>query len=154
MIDRARENARKAGYGNVEFRLGEIEHLPVEDESVDVILSNCVINLSTDKEAVYREAFRVLKPGGRLAISDIVLRKPLPPHLRDDLQLYAGCVGGAIEQEAIADILRRAGFADASVRPRENGAATVSGWAPGERLEDYIYPAYITGTKPADGRYT
>jgi arsenite methyltransferase len=95
MVAKARENAREAGYDNVEFRLGEIEHLPVADANVDVIISNCVINLSPDKPRVCREAFRVLRSGGRLAISDIVTTAPLPDEVRNDLAFYAGCIAGA-----------------------------------------------------------
>ncbi len=95
MLDRARENARKGSYNNVEFRLGEIENLPVSNDSVDVIISNCVINLAPDKPRVFGEAFRVLKPGGRLMVSDIVLTKPLPAALKNSIEAYVGCVAGA-----------------------------------------------------------
>jgi arsenite methyltransferase len=123
MISRARNAAAKSGLGNVEFRLGEIEHLPMADESADVILSNCVINLSPDKPAVFREAHRVLRPGGRLAISDMVATAPLPEALRDDPQAYTGCVGGAATIAELDTMLRDAGFVDVVIAPRSEGPA-------------------------------
>ena len=110
MLERARENARKDGFDNVEFRMGEVEHLPVEDASVDVIISNCVINLSPDKEQVFREAFRVLRPGGRLYISDIVLLKPLPEAILKSAGAYVGCISGAILKEDYLSQVGEAGF--------------------------------------------
>jgi SAM-dependent methyltransferase len=110
MIDRARENARKNGYGNVEFRLGEIENLPLADGSVEVIISNCVINLSTDKARVFREAFRVLKPGGRMMVSDLALKKPLPRVIRESVEVYVACIAGALVREDYLDAIRKAGF--------------------------------------------
>jgi len=110
MIHRARENARKTQYDNVEFRLGEIEHLPVEDNSVDVITSNCVINLSPDKEAVFKEAYRVLKPGGRIMISDIVLLKVLPAAVLNSIEAYVSCVSGALLKDEYLRIVRDTGF--------------------------------------------
>ncbi|NLX49968.1 MAG: arsenite methyltransferase [Methanospirillum sp.] len=110
MLSRARENARAGGYANVEFRLGEIEHLPVADGSVDVIVSNCVINLAPDKARVFREAFRVLKPGGRLMISDTVLLRPLPDGVRQSVGAYVGCLSGAIGRQDYLDLVRDAGF--------------------------------------------
>jgi SAM-dependent methyltransferase len=118
MLARARTNAEKSGVRNVEFRLGEIEHLPVADGSIDVILSNCVVNLSPDKPAVFREAFRVLKPGGRLAISDMVATGPLPAEVRKDLDSYTGCIGGAAEVSHIEKMLSEAGFVDVRVAPK------------------------------------
>ncbi|MFH1086982.1 MAG: arsenite methyltransferase [Chloroflexota bacterium] len=115
MLDRARQNARRGGYGNVEFRLGEIEHLPVPDGSVDVIISNCVINLSTDKGQVFREAFRVLKPGGRLMVSDMVLLKPLPKTVKDSIEAYVGCISGAMLKDDYLQAIRSAGFQKPSV---------------------------------------
>ncbi len=112
MIDKARANAAKGGYQNVEFRLGEIEHLPVADGSVDVIMSNCVINLAPDKRAVLKEAYRVLKPGGRVAISDLALRKELPEKLRSSIEAYVGCIGGAILIDEYKEAVRNAGFKD------------------------------------------
>ncbi len=110
MIDRARENAKKAGIENVEFRLGEIEHLPVADNSVDVITSNCVINLSPDKKAVFKDAYRVLKPGGRLMISDIVLLKELPEAVLQSVEAYVGCVSGAMLKDEYLNIVEEVGF--------------------------------------------
>jgi len=115
MLEKAKNNARKNGYDNVEFRKGDIEDLPVGDEEVDTVISNCVINLAPDKEKVFREAFRVLKPGGRLMVSDIVLVKPLPEELENDEELLVSCVGGAILKEEYLDLLREAGFSDIKI---------------------------------------
>lgn len=116
MIERARENARKDGIENVEFRLGDIERLPVGDGSVDVIISNCVINLAPDKGLVFSEAFRVLKPGGRLMVSDIVLTRPLPDALKNSVAAYIGCVAGAALKEDYLAAMRQAGFEDVTVQ--------------------------------------
>jgi len=110
MIQLARENAQKIGASNVEFRLGEMEHMPVEDNSVDVIISNCVSNLSPDKDAVFREALRVLKPGGRLCISDIVLLGELPKEIKESLEQWAGCIAGALSEKIYLDKICAAGF--------------------------------------------
>lgn len=110
MLDKARENARKGGYKNVEFRLGEIENLPAADNSADVIISNCVINLSNDKPRVFAEAFRVLKPGGRLMVSDIVVLKELPEHIRESIDAYIGCVAGASTKAEYIKAIKTAGF--------------------------------------------
>ncbi|MBU0508936.1 arsenite methyltransferase [bacterium] len=110
MIEKARENARTGAFSNVEFRLGEIEHLPVADSTVDVIISNCVINLSPDKPQVFREAFRVLKPGGRLVVSDLVLTKPISADLRESVEAYVGCVAGALMKDDYLAAIREAGF--------------------------------------------
>ncbi|MBS7287659.1 MAG: arsenite methyltransferase [Candidatus Freyarchaeota archaeon] len=115
MLEKARENARRGGFGNVEFRLGEIESLPVEDCSVDVIISNCVINLSPYKERVFREAFRVLKPGGRLVISDTVLLKELPENVKRRVDAYIGCIAGALEKQEYLETIKKAGFQDVRV---------------------------------------
>jgi SAM-dependent methyltransferase len=117
MIDRARANKQKLGADNVEFRLGEIEHLPVADNSVDVVISNCVINLSPDKPQVFREAFRVLKPGGRLAVSDIVTDGPLPDIIKENLTAWAGCVAGALDQAEYIDAISAAGFGRVELTP-------------------------------------
>ena len=111
MIQLARENAKKMGVSNVEFRLGEMEHMPVSDNSVNTIISNCVINLSPDKDAVFREAFRVLKPGGKFCVSDIVLLEELPRPVQESLEQWAGCVAGALKQDAYLDKIKAAGFA-------------------------------------------
>jgi len=110
MIEKARENAKKGNYGNVEFRLGEIENLPVADNSVDVLISNCVINLSTDKRRVFMEAFRVVKPGGRLIISDIVLLKELPDFIKNSVEAYIGCLSGAMLKDEYIKVVKDAGF--------------------------------------------
>ncbi|NGM68076.1 arsenite methyltransferase [Natronolimnobius sp. AArcel1] len=138
MIDRARENARESEFDHVEFRLGEIEHLPVADETIDVILSNCVVNLSSAKPQVFREAFRVLRPGGKLAISDLVATEPLPPAVRDDPEKIDACVGGAATIDELERWLAAAGFVDGSI--------TVEG----EWTEDLpIVSARIDAKKPA-----
>jgi SAM-dependent methyltransferase len=110
MLDRARENARRNGSANVEFRLGEIENLPVADGTVDVIISNCVINLSTDKPRVFREAFRVLKPGGRVMVSDLALLKPLPGAIKASIDAYVACIAGALVKDDYLRAVREAGF--------------------------------------------
>jgi arsenite methyltransferase len=115
MLDRARENALKGGYANTEFRLGEIENLPVADNHVDVIISNCVINLSPDKGRVFREAFRVLKPGGRLMVSDMVLLKELPDAIKNSVAAYIGCLAGAITKGEYLKAIREAGFRETRV---------------------------------------
>ena len=115
MVARARDNAAKGGYQNVEFRLGEIEKLPVEDSSVDVIISNCVINLVPNKEKAFREAFRTLRPGGRLMVSDIVLLKKLPDFVKESIEAYVGCVAGAAMKETYLNAIRSAGFQDVTV---------------------------------------
>jgi len=148
MIRKARANARTGGYANVEFRLGEIEHLPVADRSVDAIISNCVINLSPDKPAVFRDAFRVLKPGGRLAIADIVATAAIPEDARKDLALISGCVGGAAPIDEIETYLREAGFRDIRIQPKDSSREFIREWAPGRRAEDYVISATIEAVKP------
>lgn len=115
MLDKARQNARKGGYTNVDFRLGEIENLPVADGTADIIISNCVINLSPDKKRVFQEAFRILKSGGRLMVSDIVLLQPLPSALRDSIEAYIGCVSGADMKEDYLNAIRMTGFQDVRI---------------------------------------
>ena len=117
MIEKARANKAKLGAENVEFRLGEIEHLPVADETVDVVISNCVINLSPDKPQVFREAYRALKPGGKLAVSDIVTDGPLPEVIKNDLSAWAGCVAGALEVKDYIEAIEAAGFVDVELTP-------------------------------------
>ena len=115
MLRRARENASAGGYANVEFRLGEIESLPVADASVDLIISNCVINLSPDKPRVFAEALRVLKPGGRIVVSDLMLTRPLPDEVRHSIAAYVGCVAGAPLRDEYLALMRDAGFTDATI---------------------------------------
>ncbi len=115
MVEKARENAQMSNYANVEFRLGEIENIPAADNSVDVIISNCVINLSPDKKKVFREAFRVLKPGGRLMVSDIVLLKELPDFIRNSIAAYVGCISGAMLKEEYTEAIREAGFHEVKI---------------------------------------
>ncbi|HOW42345.1 MAG TPA: arsenite methyltransferase [Candidatus Omnitrophota bacterium] len=115
MIEKARRNARKSDYANVEFRLGEIERLPVDSASVDAIISNCVINLSPDKESVFKEAYRVLKPGGRLMVSDLVLTGKLPALIKDSVEAYVGCLAGAAMKEEYLGFIEKAGFKDIKV---------------------------------------
>ena len=146
MIAKARGNVLKTDLQNVEFRLGEIEHLPIADGSVDVIMSNCVINLSTDKPAVFREAFRVLAPGGRVAVSDIVALREIPDEVRNDLEAYAGCVSGAALVPEIEAMLAEAGFRDVHVELKTNSASLVEGWSPG--AETLVASALIRAVKP------
>lgn len=147
MISLARENAAKANFEQVEFRLGEIEHLPIADQSVDVIISNCVINLSPEKQQVYDEAFRVLKPGGRIAISDTVAIAPIPDHLLADLELYSACVTGASTVDEIKEILENAGFSDIRIRPNDESRSFIKDWSSGETLADYVLSATIEAVK-------
>lgn len=147
MVRKARDNAVKGGFRNVEFRLGEIEHIPVADKSVDVIISNCVINLSPDKQQVFADAFRVLKPGGRLAISDIVATAPLPDPVKDDLEQYTGCVAGAALIDDLVSMLEAAGFSDVRITSREESRAFIREWTPGGTIEDYIVSAAIEAVR-------
>lgn len=149
MIENARQNAAKAGVKNVEFRLGEIEHLPVPDGSIDVIISNCVVNLSPDKPDVFNDAFRVLKPGGRLAISDIVAIQPLPQEIRENLELISGCVGGASPIEDLKQMLQTVGFIDIDIEPLNRSRKVIGEWFPGQNIGDYIASATIKARKPA-----
>ncbi|MHA2197384.1 MAG: methyltransferase domain-containing protein, partial [Promethearchaeota archaeon] len=115
MIDRARENKKKGAYEHLEFRLGEIENLPIADDTADLIISNCVINLSPNKGRVFNEAYRVLKPGGRMMISDIVLLRELPDFVKENMQAYAGCISGAVLKDQYLSLIREAGFHDIEV---------------------------------------
>ena len=147
MVGKARQNAVKLGAKNVEFRLGEIEHLPVADASVDVIISNCVINLSPQKINVFREAFRVLKPGGRLAILDVVALQTLPEEIKNDLSLISGCVGGTEKIDDIAGMLQEAGFSDINIQPKAESRQFIQEWFPGRNLEDSVASATIEAKK-------
>jgi SAM-dependent methyltransferase len=148
MLNKARKNAVKLGATNVEFRLGELEHLPVADNTADVILSNCVINLVPSKPQVFREAFRVLKPGGRLAISDVVNTKPLTLDLATDRALVCGCVAGAAPVVEIESWLQAAGFRDVRVMVKPESRDMVASWAPGRGIEDFVASASIEAHKP------
>lgn len=149
MISKARTNADKGGYRNVEFRLGEIENLPAADNSIDVIISNCVINLSPDKPRVFAEAFRVLKPGGRLAISDVVAFAELPDEIRQDMALLTGCMAGASLISAVEEMLSSAGFQQIRIEPKDESKSFIRDWAPGTAVTDYVVSATIEATKPA-----
>lgn len=149
MLARARDNARKLGFANVEFRLGEIEHLPLADASVDVILSNCVVNLSPDKPQVFREAFRVLRQGGRLQLSDTVALRPLPAEIVEDEHMVCGCMGGAALVSDLEAWLHAAGFGEVSITVKEDSRAVIADWAPGTGIEDYVASADITAVKRA-----
>ena len=148
MLHKARANARQLGAANVEFRLGEIEHLPIADNTADAIISNCVVNLAPDKAQVFREAFRVLKPGGRLAIADVVNLRPLPEELATDKALLCGCVSGAASPAAIEDWLRAAGFTDIAITPKPESRAYIADWVPGRGIEAYVASATIEARKP------
>jgi SAM-dependent methyltransferase len=148
MLKKARDNAAGVGASNVEFRLGEIEHLPIADNTADVILSNCVINLVPNKAQVFREAFRVLKPGGRLAISDVVNTKPLTADLAADHALVCGCVAGAAPVRDVETWLQEAGFEDVQVTVRPESRDLIASWAPGRGIEEYVASAIIEARKP------
>ncbi|MNO35025.1 Ubiquinone/menaquinone biosynthesis C-methyltransferase UbiE [compost metagenome] len=148
MVSRARQNALKGGFANVDFRLGEIENLPVADQTVNVIISNCVINLSPNKEQVFREAYRVLLPGGRLAISDVVTTAELPPEIKNDLEdLYAGCISGASSIPELEKMLVQCGFTNISIQPKDDSKTFIKKWVPGVKLEDYLVSAVIQAVK-------
>lgn len=148
MLKKARENAAKINAENVEFRLGELEHLPVADNAADVILSNCVINLVPDKAQVFREAYRVLKPGGRLAISDVINTAPLTADLAADPALLCGCIAGAASVERINSWLAEAGFGEIQVTPKPESRELVASWAPGRGIENFVASATIEARKP------
>jgi SAM-dependent methyltransferase len=159
MIEKARDNAQKNGVKNVEFRLGEIENLPVADESVDVVISNCVINLSADKSRVFLEIYRVLKPGGRIAISDIALKKELPRKVQDNIAAYIGCVAGAILVDDYKKTVESSGLTCVKITPKGNSAciapdtrdpiarSVLDVLEENESLDNYVVSVYIEGHK-------
>lgn len=148
MLSRAWANAAKSGMTQLDFRFGHIEALPVAENSVDVVISNCVINLSPDQPAVFREAFRVLKPGGRLAVADIVRTADLPPEIAADLAALCGCVAGASRVDELEMMLAAAGFADIRIRPKDASREFIRNWVPGRNAEDYVVSATIEAVKP------
>lgn len=148
MISKARSNAEKGRFTQVEFRLGEIEYLPVADSCVDVIISNCVINLSPDKRRVFLEAFRVLRPGGRLAISDVVSSAELPDAMKNDLALHSACVAGASLIDELESILVETGFTEVCIAPKDESRDFIKDWVPGTNIADYVVSATIEGRKP------
>lgn len=148
MLSRARANAQLGGHRNIDFRLGEIEHLPVADGSIDVILSNCVINLSPDKPQVFHEALRVLKPGGRLAISDVVALGPLPEALKRDIEAYGACISGASQVGELQDMLHAAGFEQIEITIKRDSSAFIKDWIPGSGVEQLIASAELRAVRP------
>lgn len=148
MLSKARSNAVKSGHQNVEFLLGEIEHLPLPNNAVDVIISNCVVNLSTNKQNVFNESFRVLKEGGRLAISDMVAYKPLPQEMINNKELYCNCISGATTINELKNILTKAGFTDIVIEPQESSRMFIKDWVPGSDAENYVVSAKIKAIKP------
>lgn len=151
MLSKARANAVKGMFENVEFRLGEIEHLPIADETANVIISNCVINLSPNKPQVFKDAFRVLKAGGRLAISDVVATIELPEAMRNDAGLIAGCMGNASLIEDLEKMMSEAGFTQIRIQPKDESKEFIKDWAPGTNVTDYVVSATIEAVKPGGG---
>jgi len=149
MLAKARENAAKMGATNVEFRLGEIEHLPVADNSVDIIISNCVINLSPEKKQVFQDAYRALKPGGRLAISDVVATAKMPDQLREQTALLTGCIAGAEHIDRIRELLGEPGFEKVSIEIKPHSKELIRQWFPGSGAENYVASAAIEAFKPS-----
>jgi arsenite methyltransferase len=151
MLERARGNAAKSGAANVEFRLGEIEHLPLADASVDVVISNCVVNLSPDKPQVFREAFRALKPGGRMVVSDLVLRRPLAPELQKNVDLHVGCVAGASLEADYLGFIRDAGFQKVEIVKQSGysiGAEHLPAGSPERDAFDAVASIQVRAIKP------
>ncbi|MDX8384594.1 MAG: arsenite methyltransferase [Ghiorsea sp.] len=148
MITKARNNAEKGEFKQVEFRLGEIEHLPIADNTADIIISNCVINLSPNKQAVFNDAFRILKRGGRLAVSDVVATAVMPDEMKNDPILHAGCMAGAELIDDLQAMMEKAGFTCIRINPKDESRAFLRDWAPGRGVEDYVVSAYIEAVKP------
>jgi len=152
MVEKARQIARADGFSNVEFRHGEIENLPVESETIDVVISNCVINLSPDKQRVYGEAFRVLRPGGRLSISDMIAHAPIPDQIKNDRGAFVGCLAGASIKEELLDLLETIGFTNISIDPTSLGEYQFHDFGTNYRIDDFVAPALITAIKPKVSR--
>jgi len=148
MVEKAGTNASKLKFSNVEFRLGEIERLPVEDGSIDIVISNCVINLSPDKPAVFREMYRALKPGGRLSISDVLRSGEMPREIKDNPEAYTGCVAGAMLSDEVKDILSDLGFQEINIKSKEQSEEIIHGWDIGRNVEKVVFSAYIQAVKP------
>jgi ubiquinone/menaquinone biosynthesis C-methylase UbiE len=148
MIAKSRSNAEKAGLENIDFRLGELENLPVADGIINVIISNCVINLSPEKERVFSEAFRVLKPGGRLAVSDIVALDELPDEMKKDMAYHSACIAGASLIQELEFILQKTGFTNIHIKPKPESKEFIRNWMPGNRIEEYVVSATIEAIKP------
>ena len=149
MISKARVNVEKGKYTQVEFRLGEIENLPIADQTANVIISNCVINLSFDKARVFQEAYRVLQPGGRLAISDVVATTELPEEVVNDPAMISGCLGGAALIDDLTDMMQQAGFENIRIEPKDESREFIKDWAPGSKVEDFVVSASIEAVRPA-----
>ncbi|NGX52690.1 MAG: Aklanonic acid methyltransferase DnrC [Candidatus Anoxychlamydiales bacterium] len=148
MLSKARDNALKGNYKNVEFLLGEIEHLPLPNNSIDAIISNCVVNLSTNKAQVFKESFRVLKDGGRIAISDMVAYKPLPKEMINNKELYSNCISGASTIDELKNSLSKAGFVDIVIETQKDSRQFIKDWVPGSDAENYVISAKIKAVKP------
>lgn len=148
MVTSARRHARDNFFENVDFRLGEIENLPIADGAADVIMSNCVINLSPEKEQVFREAYRILKPGGRLAISDVVATAEIPESVRKSVEMLTGCIAGAAQVTDIERMLKAAGFSRVEVRVKEESRRFIKDWARGAGIERFVASATIQAIKP------
>lgn len=149
MISKARANATKGNFSNVEFRLGEIENIPVPDNTVNVIISNCVINLSPEKQKVFNESLRVLKPGGRLAITDNIATAELPEDIKNNLEHYSACISGAALIGDLENMLKAAGFIKIKIEPIDKSRKLVSEWMPGGNIRDFIVPVTVEAVKPS-----
>ncbi|WP_144928105.1 arsenite methyltransferase [Halorubrum salsamenti] len=149
MVSKARENVAKNDADNVEFRLGEISHLPVADATVDVVISNCVVNLAPEKQRVFDDAYRVLEPGGRVAISDVVQTAPFPEDVKMDPDSLTGCVAGASTVDALESMLDSAGFEAIEIAPKDESTEFISDWDADRDLSDYLVSATIEARKPA-----
>lgn len=148
MIEKANYNREKGNFSNVEFKFGEIENLPIDNENIDVIISNCVINLSPDKKKVFNEAFRVLKKGGRIAISDIISKKEMPKEIKMDLEAHSACISGASSLEEVETMLKNAGFIKIKIEPKSESKKFIQDWSKKYDSENYIISASITAEKP------